>query len=171
MTHKKYGLEFIFKEGECSNRSYGNYSILANFLMEWCEPIVIVQDLIPAINFGIKYGTDDRFSKYKDIPGMEEKMKTRWEKSNLKGIRPTVDVEKSWNRISEYTGYYIKEMDLWLEGINGDFGGLAFVTSSITTIELSSFGDSRISLPSSDFKNIVLEWLLFILQNKEIMPK
>jgi hypothetical protein len=171
MVYRKYNLEFLLNDGQCTNNSYGQYSILANFLMYWNNPFNIVEDLIPAINFGLKYGVEDRYSKYGDVEGLEQKMKDRWHQSNLEGIREKVNIEESWNRIKDYTGYYISEKDFWLEGIGADIWGIAFVTSINTTIDGSDIGDLPITLPSQDFKEIVIEWLAFILRNKEILPK
>lgn len=168
----KYNIEFEVDEGFCITHSYGNYSILANFLMHWGNnPIEIVNTLIPEINFGLKYGTEDRYCKYAEVEGLEQKMKDRWYQSNLEGIREKVNIEESWNRIKSYQGYYIKELDYWLEGIGADIYGLAFVTSNNTSIEASDIGDASIVMPSEDFKEIVIEWLAFILRNKHILPK
>ncbi len=169
-VHEKYDLQFVTENRDCSNNSFGEYSILANYLMYWNKPDSIVVNLIPAINFGIKYGTEDRFCKYEDVTGLEQKMKHRWKESNERGDRDFVDIEESWTRIKGYTGYYLKEFDLWLEGIGADIYGIAFVTSDKTIIEGSDIGDKPVTLPSVDFKEIVIEWLIFILRNKEILP-
>jgi len=145
--------------------------ILSHFLMHWDNPIEITNTLIPWINFGMKYGTEDRYCKYADVQGMEEKMKERWTKSNKEGVRQKMDIDKSWDRISNYTGYYISEFDFWLEGIGADVCGIAFVTSNSTTIEASELGHFNIEFPSVDIKEMVLEWLLFILRNTVILPR
>lgn len=146
-------------------------NILSQYLMYWNNYKDIIDILIPEINFGTKYGTDDRFCKYCDVVGLETKMKERWVKSNHEGLRDKVNIEKSWDEIKNYTGYYIKELDFWLEGIGGDVTGIAFVTAKNTTIDGSDLGDLPMTLPSQDFKEIVIEWLAFILLNKEILPK
>lgn len=170
-VHNKYKLEFVTQNGSCGNNSYGKFSILSNFLMYWDNPSSIIENLIPAINFGLKYGTKERYCRYQDVDGLEQKMKSRWIESNKEGISDFVKIDESWDRIKEYTGYYISELDFWLEGIGGDVTGIAFVTQENTTIEGSDLGDPPMQLPSIDFKEIVIEWLSFILRNKEILPK
>ena len=167
----KYNINFFYKDKSPIVKIGKTDNILTQYLMYWDNYKNIIDILIPEINFGIKYGTDDRFCKYCDVEGLETKMKERWVKSNQKGVRDKVNIEKSWDEIKNYTGYYIKEMDFWLEGIGGDVTGIAFVTAKNTKIDGSGLGDLPMTLPSQDFKEIVIEWLAFILLNKEILPK
>ncbi len=167
----KYNIKLLYKDNSPILEIESKYFILAQYLMYWDNYKDIIDILIPKINFGIKYGTEDRFCKYRDVVGLETKMKERWVKSNHEGLRDKVNIEKSWDEIKDYTGYYIKELDFWLEGIGGDVTGIAFVTAKDTTIDGSDLGDLPITLPSHDFKKIVIEWLAFILRNKEILPK
>jgi hypothetical protein len=174
MKASNYNLKFDYlpEFKYCSVETTKEQNILAEYLMHWGRnPDEILNTLIPEINFGLKYGTEDRYCKYGDVDGLEKKMKDRWHQSNQEGIRELVNIEESWNRIKEYTGYYISELDFWLEGIDADIWGIAFVTANITTIYGSDTGDLPMTLPSVDFKEIVIEWLSFILRNKEILPK
>ncbi len=171
MISDKYKILFVWQDENCRVESIGENLILANYLTYWGDNSrEIIDTLLPKINFGMKYGTEDRFCRYQDVDGLEQKMKRRWEDSNKSGDRDIIDIEESWIRIKQYTGYYIKEFDLWLEGIGADIYGIAFVTSDKTSIEGSEIGDNPIVLPSVDFKEIVIEWLMFILRNKEILP-
>ncbi|MBP9056284.1 MAG: hypothetical protein KBF69_07850 [Saprospiraceae bacterium] len=167
----KYNINFFYKDNSPIVEIESKVNILSQYLMYWNNYKDIIDILIPEINFGIKYGTDDRFCKYCDVVGLETKMKERWVKSNQEGLRDKIDIEKLWDEIKNYTGYYIKELDFWLEGIGGDVTGIAFVTAKNTTIDGSDLGDLPITLPSQDFKEIVIEWLAFILRNREILPK
>lgn len=171
MAAEKYNIFFVYEDKQCRIVANSGSLILANYLMYWSDSLSDILDtVIPKINFGIKYGTVDRFCKYEDVTGLEQKMKQRWTESNERGVEDFVDIEESWNRIKGYTGYYIKELDFWLEGIGAEIFGIAFVTSDETTIEGSDIGDKPVTLPSVDFKEIVIEWLAFILKNKEILP-
>lgn len=165
----KYNIKFIIRNNIPIVNTIPEYNILSQYLID--DPNYIVETLIPEINFGIKYGTEDRFCKYSDVDGLELRMKERWKKSNEEGLREKVDLEKTWDEIKNFTGYYIKELDFWLEGIGGNETSLGFVTAKNTTIDESGLGDLPMTLPSQDFKEIVIEWLAFILRNKEILPK
>jgi hypothetical protein len=165
----RYHLRFFILNDHCAVDANLQNSILAQFLTIWSDPEEIVNTLIPLINHGIKYGEQARFLKNKDDPGLEEKMKIRWQESNDQGLRTFVNIEEYWQRISEYSGYYIEEHESFLEGIDGDVAGVAFVTSEKTTIEASDLGHSDMELPSIDFKGIVIEWLTFILKNREVL--
>ncbi|MEO7175755.1 MAG: hypothetical protein ABIV51_07800 [Saprospiraceae bacterium] len=174
MTSDKYFLKFGYlpEFKYCTIEAPKELNILAEYLMFWgVNPIEIVDTMIPKINFGLKYGTKDSYCKYRDVEGIEKKMKDRWYESNLKGLEEYINIEESWDRIKDYTGYYIKDLDFWLEGIGGDVTGIAFITDTNTTIDGSDIGDEPMELPSIDFKEIVIEWLAFILRSKEILPK
>lgn len=80
-TLKKYNIKFIIKNNYPVLMTIPKYRILSQYLMFWDNSDSIVNGLIPEINFGIKYGTEDRFCKYGEVEGLETKMKERWSKS------------------------------------------------------------------------------------------
>ena len=165
MIAKKFDFTFRMVVDSPAVDSTGDFEILAHFLMYWDNPISIVSDLVPLINRGIIYGRQERWMTYEDIPGLKEKMLRQWEVHNISN-----GVER-WEKIRSWKGYYIKEEDSFLESIGADIVGSAFVTSDTTVINGSDLKLKDIEISSYDFKEVVLEWLQFILRNKMTLPK
>ena len=160
---EKYDLIFyIINESPAVDSE--NYKILSNFLMYWDSPNDIVNNLIPYINKGIRYGTEDRFKAYSEISGLKEKMLRQWE------TRSIPNPNELWENIKNNKGYYIEEEDSFLEGIDADVIGSAFVTSDITVLSGSELNLKEMELSSEDFKEIIIEWLIFVIKNKMIFP-
>jgi len=130
---KEYNLRFEYRKEDdvLAVHSEIDQSILAHFLMHWNKPIDIVDDLLPLVNKGIRYGNIENW-----------KVKDGW------------------------SGYYIEEEDMFLEGIDADVIGSVFVTSDKTKIDSSELGLVDLEMNSGDFKEIIIQWLCFILRTK-----
>lgn len=76
--------------------------------------------------------------------------------------------EKYWRTINNFSGYYIEERQMFLEGISADVVGLAFVRSEITIISDSSLSLKELRLESNEFRKIVVDWLSFIIENRSL---
>ena len=161
----RYHLSFGLTDHTPAVESNKEYAILSHFLMIWDDPEEIISELIPFINKGIKYGIQDRWKTYQEIPGLEQKMMKRW------AAEPSIENKADhWNKIKDRGGYYIEEEDAFLEGIDAGVVGVAFVNAEETILSDSDLNFPDLKMSSTDFKEIVLQWLLHTLRNKEILP-
>ena len=165
MIAEKFHFNFRMAGDSPAVDSNSDFNILAHFLMYWDNPNSIVNDLVPLINRGIKYGTKDRWITYEEVPGLKEKMLKQWEVNNISNRT------ERWEKLRTWKGYYIEEEDSFLEGIGADVVGSAFVTADTTVINGGDLKLKDMEMSSEDFKEVVLEWLQFILRNKMIFPK
>lgn len=165
MIAEKFHLSFRMAGDSPAVDSTGDFDILAHFLMYWDNPKSIVSDLIPLINRGIKYGRKERWMAYEDIPGLKEKMFKQWKAHDIP------DGLERWEKLRSWKGFYVEEEDSFLEGIGADVVGSAFVTKDITVLNGSDLNLKDVEISSVDFKEVVLEWLQFILRNRMILPK
>ena len=73
MTASNYKLKFsyLYEHNYCVVETSIEHKILAEYLMYWGDsPKDIVSTLIPQINFGLKYGTQDRYCIKQDVDGL-----------------------------------------------------------------------------------------------------
>ena len=73
---------------------------------------------------------------------------------------------ENWKTKDGWSGYYIEGGDMFLESIDADVVGSVFVMSDKTKLDCSEIGLVDLELSSIDFKEIIIQWLCFILRNK-----
>lgn len=161
---ENYQLRFMMVGENPVAVSTKKYDILSHYLMYWDNPIDIVTCLIPLVNRGVKFGTDCRWKSYEEVPGLKEKMFRQWDTNNIPNPM------SRWEKIKIWKGYYIEEEGAFLESIGADVVGTAFVTENVTVLSGSNLHFDDMELPSSEFKEIIIQWLCFILKNKIILP-